>query len=564
MYPANDTLDRSELPSSSVAPSGERRPVFWLGVVGVVLTVAAVAYGRQSLFGREAPDVRGFGLWMTISFAAGFALRTARRKIFTGKRLSLHKAASFDAIFQGAILLNPQLPYPSVEREFLCQHTGLPPELVSPWFRIRSTSALSIPLVLAGITAGLGGRWLLGGTLALAGIAWVVFRARVPVWAAEEKWRFAVGALFGIAAAVTEGLALLQASLALNPAAGAWDTFLLYGVLLTAFELSPLPFALGVLELSYLVFAWLFPALVLPGLLVPLAYRAWRAVPVLLLTAFYLPRYKMSLGDLYDPRLPVVLSSIRRHLAIPQFPGLDGSPALSVVVPAYNEAERLPRYLPDVIRFCEAYPGGAEIVVVDDGSRDRTAAYVQTVSATHPTVRLVAQETNRGKGEAVRRGVAEARGSYILFADADGATPITEASKLLAAAQEGAEVVIGSRKAAGEDVQRSRSLLRELAGSVFYRVTNLLAVPGVADTQCGFKLFARQAARRIFPLLRETGWAFDVELLFLAQKFGMSVEEVPVNWTAVEGSKVRPHDALKMFAALLRIRRRDAGLTARQ
>ena len=111
----------------------------------------------------------------------------------------------------------------------------------------------------------------------------------------------------------------------------------------------------------------------------------------------------------------------------------------------------------------------------------------------------------------------------------------------------------------GRDVDRS--FFRDLMGAAFYRVTNLLAVPGIADTQCGFKLFRRVAAQRLFPLMTETGWAFDVEVLFLAQKFGMAIQEVPVRWTAIEGSKVNPiRDAIKMFGAVLRIRKHSAGL----
>jgi dolichyl-phosphate beta-glucosyltransferase len=151
----------------------------------------------------------------------------------------------------------------------------------------------------------------------------------------------------------------------------------------------------------------------------------------------------------------------------------------------------------------------------------------------------------------------EARGRYVLFADADGATPIREVDRMLPLAFGGIEVVIASRKRGG-DVRRSS--LRGLMGAVFYRLTNILAVPGIADTQCGFKLFSSSAAHRLFPLVTETGWAFDVEVLFLAQKLGLAIEEVPVRWTAVEGSKLHPfRDALKMVSALMRIRRR-AGL----
>jgi dolichyl-phosphate beta-glucosyltransferase len=203
------------------------------------------------------------------------------------------------------------------------------------------------------------------------------------------------------------------------------------------------------------------------------------------------------------------------------------------------------------------------VLVIDDGSRDGTVAYVEGVAAGHPAVRVIRQVRNQGKGAAVLRGLQAACGRYILFADADGATPIAEADKLLRVAARGVEVVVGSRKAVDQSVQRERSPIRDLMGAVFYRVTNLLAVPGVRDTQCGFKLFRRVAAQRIVPLMRETGWAFDVEVLFLAQKCGLAIVEVPVNWTAIAGSKISPvKDAIKMFMAVLRIRQRGAGLGA--
>ena len=198
---------------------------------------------------------------------------------------------------------------------------------------------------------------------------------------------------------------------------------------------------------------------------------------------------------------------------------------------------------------------------MDDGSKDGTAEYVAAAAAVEPMVRLVQQNTNRGKGAAVRRGVLESKGRFILFADADGATPIIECSKLLEAAPAGSDIVIGSRKVGGGSSHQERSVLRKLVWSIFYRITNLLAVPGIEDTQCGFKLFSRPAARQIFRDLQETGWAFDVEVLFLAQKFGMTIEELSVNWSAVDGSKIRPNDAIRMLVALIRIRRRGAGLT---
>jgi dolichyl-phosphate beta-glucosyltransferase len=330
-------------------------------------------------------------------------------------------------------------------------------------------------------------------------------------------------------------------------------------VLLAAFELSPAPFALGVLEAAWLGLS-LVPGLAVPGIMAAFAYRVWRGVPVLLLTWFYLPRYKMTVSDLYDPNLADALALSHRHRPHDARPR-GGGPFVSFVLPAFNEEARLPVYLPQVQEFCHSLAGPSEIVIVDDGSTDGTAAYVESVTARDPSVRLVKQPYNQGKGAAVRRGVTEAHGDYILFADSDGATPIAEAAKLIEACLDGADVVIGSRKAEGAGAQRSRSLIRGMIGSMFYRITNLLAVPDILDTQCGFKLFRRSAAQMIFPLLREKGWAFDVEILFLAQKFGMKISEVPVNWTAVEGSKVKASDGLRFFIALFRIRHRTSGLT---
>jgi dolichyl-phosphate beta-glucosyltransferase len=525
-----------------------------------LIALAGLAVTAIFLVVRPGPAASQAGwrfvLWMVLAVNAGGILRGLRRKVFFGPRISVHSAFSFDAIFQAAILFNPQLLYPDVESEFLARHTESTPEAVAPWFRVRETASVAIPLSLVCVTAALAGSMLWAVLSGVAAIAWTLHRSSFVIRAIRPA--FLAAMVLGIAASVSEGLLFTAASREAYPEAAAWSAFLLYSVLLAAFELSPAPFTLGVLEIGWLAVYWT-PGVAPPGILMPEAYRLFRAIPLLLMAVLYLPRYKMSVRDLYDARLPHALARTRKKRAVEQ---PSGGPLLSVVVPAYNEADRLPRYLPDVIEYCSTLPGGGEVLVVDDGSEDSTAAYVESLAASEAVVRLVRQPRNMGKGAAVRRGVLEAKGHYILFADADGATPIAEASRLLQAAQDGSDVVIGSRKVPAESVRRERSLLREFMGSAFYRVTNLLAVPGIEDTQCGFKLFDRAAAERIFPKLQETGWAFDVEILFLAQKFGLTIEEVPVNWTAVEGSKVRPKDAISMLVALLRIRRRSAGLTS--
>ncbi len=554
MQPANGW------PVPQVAARGRRlRTTVVFGLAGLGLSLA-VGFGLLGLDFPSGPGVFAtLAAWIFVAVVLGFAGRIARRMIFFGPHLSLHEAASFDVVFQGAILLHPQLPYPSVEAEFLRRETGESAELMTAWFRIRTISAPAIPLTLGAIAAAGGGLWPAAFLLFLAAGASVAWPAREEKNGGVSSWRFATAVSFGILGVVGEGLAFVTGCQVLQPNCPFWAGMLLYLVTLAAFELSPVPLALGVLECAYLGLTVL-PAFPLPGLFVPVVYRFWRGLPVVLLTLFYLPRYKLSLLDLFDPGLALALARTRRPAGGWEEEVDPGAPALSIVIPAYNEEHRLPQYLPDVVAFGEALEGGTEVLVVDDGSRDGTVPYVESVAANHSVVRLVRQPTNQGKGAAVCRGMIEARGRYVLFADADGATPIREAAKLISVAGGGVDVVIASRKAGG---RVERSVLRGIMGAVFYRLTNLLAVPGVTDTQCGFKLFRRRAARMLFPRVREKGWAFDVEVLFLAQKYGLAIAEVPVEWTAVEGSKVNPvKDAVNMVLAILRIRRRDAGLSS--
>jgi dolichyl-phosphate beta-glucosyltransferase len=545
---------------SSLGQSSTSRRLWTTVVFGLAGFAASLLIGWRVLQLEAAPVPNGFAAfvgWMWVGALAGFAGRVARRKVFFGARLSLHEAASFDAIFQGAILLHPQLPYPSVENEFLRRETGKSSENVMSWFRIRTISASAIPLSLGTVAAAAAQLRQVAAVFFIAA-ALVVIVSAARKASGISRARLASAVVVGIAAAVAEGFGFVAAGRALQPSLPLWSGMLLYLATLAAFELSPIPLAFGALEAVYAV-PVLFGGLPLPGIYVPVAYRFWRGLPIVLLTLFYLPRYKLSLLDLFDPGLAVALAQTRRPDGGWEEDVEEGAPTLSVVIPAYNEERRLPNYLPEVLAFGEALDGGIEVLIVDDGSSDGTVRYAEAVASTHPQVRVLRQPTNQGKGAAVCRGMVEARGRYVLFADADGATPIGEAAKLISVARSGVEVVIASRRGGG---RVERSFFRGLTGDVFYRLTNLLAVPGVADTQCGFKLFRRVAARRLFPLVRERGWAFDVEVLFLAQKYGLAIAEVPVDWTAVEGSKVHPvRDGIKMVIAILRIRRRDAGLS---
>lgn len=224
-------------------------------------------------------------------------------------------------------------------------------------------------------------------------------------------------------------------------------------------------------------------------------------------------------------------------------PGLD----LSVVIPAYNEARRLGPTLDRVVAYLEGRGLSHEVLVVDDGSVDGTAALVEG----HPGagVRLVRQPENRGKGAALRRGVAESRGRRVLLCDADLSTPIEELPALERRLDAGARVAIGSRGLADSDVRRHQPVYRELMGKTFNRFIRLLGVRGLRDTQCGFKLLEGEVARSLFPEVRTEGFAFDVELLWLARRRGHRVEEVGVAWIDSPDSRVH---ALFDSAAMLR------------
>jgi dolichyl-phosphate beta-glucosyltransferase len=232
--------------------------------------------------------------------------------------------------------------------------------------------------------------------------------------------------------------------------------------------------------------------------------------------------------------------------------------SLSIVIPAYNEELRLPDTLTAIGKFLRnaAEWSSAEVLVVDDGSCDGTAAVVESYSARDPQVRLLRNPGNRGKGYAVRHGVLAARGDWVLFSDADLSTPISELEKLTAAiCKSNAQVAIGSRALDRSLIQVHQSALRENAGRLF----NLLmrAATGLPfwDTQCGFKLFCRDAARRVFSRQRIDGFGFDAEALFIARKLGYRMVEVPVRWAHMEGTKVSMlRDSARMFTDLFRIR----------
>jgi dolichyl-phosphate beta-glucosyltransferase len=229
-------------------------------------------------------------------------------------------------------------------------------------------------------------------------------------------------------------------------------------------------------------------------------------------------------------------------------------PLLSIVIPAFNEVDRLEPTLRRVIEYCRAEKPAWEILVVDDGSTDGTVALAHRIGLEAPELRVIELGGNRGKGAAVRAGMRAAAGRRVLFSDADLATPIEELAKLERALDGGHDIAIASRAAPGADIRVRQHPLRELMGRSFNLMVRTVAVGGFRDTQCGFKLFTREAAHDLFARAAVDGFAFDVEVLWLARG-RYRIAEVPVVWRHVEESKVSPgSDAARMFLDLLRIR----------
>jgi dolichyl-phosphate beta-glucosyltransferase len=227
-------------------------------------------------------------------------------------------------------------------------------------------------------------------------------------------------------------------------------------------------------------------------------------------------------------------------------------PFLSIVIPAYNEARRLPETLARVHRWLGSTTLRTEIVVVDDGSTDRTAEAARAAGG--EGIKVLRHEPNRGKGYAVRRGMLAATGERRLMTDADLSTPIEELPRLMRELDHGAEVAVGSRAVAGARIEVHQPFYREALGRIFNRVVRLLLLPGLKDTQCGFKLFTDRAAEEAFGACRLDGFSFDVEALFIARRRGRRIAEVPVVWRNDEASRVSLGGGGAAFVDLLRIR----------
>lgn len=227
---------------------------------------------------------------------------------------------------------------------------------------------------------------------------------------------------------------------------------------------------------------------------------------------------------------------------------------LTVVIPAYNEAQRIAEPLARLGAYLRRRHPASEIVLADDGSTDGTADAVRALTTDLPiALRVLPSAVNRGKGNAIRRGMVAARGALVLMTDADLSTPIEELDRLVAAIQAGADVAIGSRKMAGAVIEEHQPWLRESMGKVFTWLTQRFVVD-VSDVTCGFKLFRREAAHAVFSQVTLDDWSFDAEALYLVRFLGYSLVEVPVRWRDATGTKVRRgRDALQSAIGLARV-----------
>jgi glycosyltransferase involved in cell wall biosynthesis len=230
----------------------------------------------------------------------------------------------------------------------------------------------------------------------------------------------------------------------------------------------------------------------------------------------------------------------------------------SIVIPAYNESARLGASLEKILAYVQKRGWQAEILIVNDGSKDNTSEIARTFERRYSSVRLIENPGNRGKGYSVRNGMLNSSGDRLLFTDADLSSPIEEAEKLFAALDEGAQVAMGSRWLRRELQTERQPIMRQVLGRVFNLVLRMILGLGYKDTQCGFKAFTRSAAETIFPRQQIERWGFDPEILYLAKKFKLKTVEVPVGWAHDDRSKINPVvDGIKMVLEMLRVRVND-------
>ena len=228
---------------------------------------------------------------------------------------------------------------------------------------------------------------------------------------------------------------------------------------------------------------------------------------------------------------------------------------LSVIIPAYNEEDRLPGTLRDVMEYLSRQSYSAEVIIADDGSTDGTARAIRPWEGSNDELRVVTLSQNRGKGAAVCLGMAEARGAYRLFMDADNPTTLDQISRFWTWIEGGYDIVIGSRSVEGSEISQRQARYTELAGRLGNLLIRALAVPGIRDTQAGFKLFSGRSADAIFPRVTIARWGYDVEVLAIARVLGYRIREVPIRWVNAPGSKVSLRSYFQVFHEVWRIRK---------
>ncbi|MFC1690536.1 dolichyl-phosphate beta-glucosyltransferase [Nanoarchaeota archaeon] len=225
---------------------------------------------------------------------------------------------------------------------------------------------------------------------------------------------------------------------------------------------------------------------------------------------------------------------------------------ISIVIPAYNEEKRIGNSLKKILSYLKKNKFNFEIIVVDDGSTDNTIKIVKKINS---NIRIIKNNSNKGKGFSVRKGILSANKQLILFSDADLSTPIEELPRLIKAIEDDYDLAIGSRAITGAKIEIHQPFYREAIGRIFNKIVQTIATWGIKDTQCGFKLFKKKTAKEIFSRLTINNFGFDVEAIFIAKKKGYKIKEIPITWINSAGSKVSPvKDSIKMFLDLFKIR----------